>query len=67
LIIGTQFLMCDDIEQTVAELSDKGVEFTSPVTNEGFGLIITMRVPGGGQLGLYEPRHATAYDLDEDR
>jgi hypothetical protein len=53
------YLMCDDIEATVAELQAKGVEFTRPVSDEGWGLVTAMRVPGGGQLGLYEPRHPT--------
>ena len=44
--------MCDDISRTVEELTAKGVEFTSPVEDQGFGLITTMRVPGGGELGL---------------
>lgn len=57
------YLMCDDIEQTRAELIEKGVEFTSPVTDAGFGLLTTVRIPGGGEIGLYEPRHRTAYDL----
>ena len=57
------YLMCDDIERTVADLSARGVEFTSPISNQGFGLVTTLRVPGGGELGLYEPRHATGYDL----
>jgi catechol 2,3-dioxygenase-like lactoylglutathione lyase family enzyme len=53
------YLMCDDIEATVAELSAKGVEFVRPVSDEGFGLMTAMRVPGGGELALYEPRHPT--------
>jgi catechol 2,3-dioxygenase-like lactoylglutathione lyase family enzyme len=53
------YLMCDDIEATVAELVHKGVEFTRPVGDEGWGLVTAMRVPGGGELGLYEPRHPT--------
>jgi len=57
------YLMCDDINATVRELEAKGVEFTSPVTNAGFGLLTKMRVPGAGELGLYQPRHATAYNL----
>ena len=57
------FLMCDDIEATVAELRSKGVVFTSPVEDQGFGRITTMEVPGGGELGLYQPRHRTAHDL----
>jgi hypothetical protein len=54
------YLMCDDIEATVAELGGKGVEFTGPVSDEGFGLVTAIRLPGGGDLGLYEPRHPTA-------
>ena len=53
------YLMCDDVEATVAELQARGVEFTRPVSDEGWGLVTAMRVPGGGQLGLYEPRHPT--------
>jgi catechol 2,3-dioxygenase-like lactoylglutathione lyase family enzyme len=53
------YLMCDDIEATVAELQAKGVEFTRAVSDEGWGLVTAMRVPGGGELGLYEPRHPT--------
>jgi catechol 2,3-dioxygenase-like lactoylglutathione lyase family enzyme len=57
------YLMCDDLAATVTELTAKGVEFTSPVENQGFGLITTLRVPGAGELSLYQPRHATALDL----
>ena len=52
--------MCDDIEATVEELTAKGVEFTGPVSDEGFGLVTAIKLPGGGELGLYEPRHPTA-------
>ena len=51
------YLMCDEIESTVAELQAKGVEFTAPVSDQGFGLLTSIRLPGGGELGLYEPRH----------
>lgn len=53
------YLMCDDINATVKELEGKGVEFVSPVVDAGWGLMTTMRVPGGGELGIYEPRHAS--------
>lgn len=53
------YLMCDDIEATVAELRGKGVEFNGPVSDQGFGLMAWLRLPGGGQMGLYEPRHAS--------
>jgi catechol 2,3-dioxygenase-like lactoylglutathione lyase family enzyme len=58
------FLMCDDIEATVRELTAKGVEFTGPVRDEGFGLMAVLRVPGAGELGIYQPKHAIAHDLD---
>jgi hypothetical protein len=51
------YLMCDDVAQTVGDLAAKGVEFTRPVTEEGFGRVTAIRLPGGGELGLYEPRH----------
>jgi catechol 2,3-dioxygenase-like lactoylglutathione lyase family enzyme len=53
------YLMCDDVNATVAELESKGVEITKPVSDEGFGLMTALRLPGGGELGLYEPRHPT--------
>jgi hypothetical protein len=53
------YLMCDDVARTVADLEARGVELARPVTDEGFGLVTSIRLPGGGELGLYEPRHAT--------
>jgi predicted enzyme related to lactoylglutathione lyase len=55
------YLMCDDIEATVAELTARGVAFTQPPTDAGFGRIAMIRLPGGGELGIYQPRHATAF------
>lgn len=51
------FFMCHDVERTVEELKQKGVEFVSPVTDEGYGLMTRFKVPGAGEVGLYEPRH----------
>jgi catechol 2,3-dioxygenase-like lactoylglutathione lyase family enzyme len=53
------FLMCHDVEQTVGELEAKGIEFVSPITDEGWGLATRFRVPGGGEIGLYQPEHAS--------
>jgi hypothetical protein len=53
------YLMCDDIHATVAELESKGVELSGHVSDEGFGLLTSLKLPGGGELGLYEPRHPT--------
>jgi catechol 2,3-dioxygenase-like lactoylglutathione lyase family enzyme len=57
------FFMCDDIEATVAELTAKGVEFTAPIEAQRFGRLTRLRVPGAGEIGLYQPSHPTAYDL----
>jgi catechol 2,3-dioxygenase-like lactoylglutathione lyase family enzyme len=51
------YLMCDDIEATVAQLETKGVALARPVSDEGWGLVTAIALPGGGELGLYEPRH----------
>jgi predicted enzyme related to lactoylglutathione lyase len=50
-------LMCDDLEATTAELTAKGVEFTRPVQKARWGRVTALRLPGGGELALYEPRH----------
>lgn len=54
------YLMCDDIHKTVAELKGKGVEFTGPVSDQEWGSLATIRIPGGAELSIYEPRHPTA-------
>jgi predicted enzyme related to lactoylglutathione lyase len=53
------YLMCDDIESTLEELQRKGVEVVAPTSNEGWGLLARIRVPGGGEIGVYEPHHPT--------
>ena len=51
------FLMCRDIHRTAAELEARGVDLTSPVTEQRFGLVTSLRVPGAGEIGLYQPAH----------
>ncbi len=51
---------CDDIEKTVAALRARGVEFTDGVTDQGYGLVIHFRMPGGIDVQLYEPRYVRA-------
>ena len=53
------YLMCDDLDATMAELAGKGVE-CGPVTEQRWGRVTTVPLPGGAELGLYEPRHPTA-------
>jgi catechol 2,3-dioxygenase-like lactoylglutathione lyase family enzyme len=56
------YLVCDDVEVTVAELTTAGVRFEGPVSDQGWGRLTTLRLPGGGRIGLYEARHPTAFD-----
>jgi hypothetical protein len=51
------WLMCDDIHATLAELAARGVTATQPVAEQSWGLATALALPGGGELGLYEPRH----------
>ena len=57
------YLVCDDVDATVAELSARGVAFEGQVSDQGWGRLATIRMPGGGRLGLYEARHPTTFDL----
>ena len=56
-------LMCDDIEATVAELEARGAEFSGPPEDTGFGVGAKLKVPGAGEILVYEPRHPEAYSL----
>jgi hypothetical protein len=51
------YLMCDDIEATVARLAQRGVKTDGPVHERGWGFSTTLLLPGGEGIGLYEPRH----------
>jgi hypothetical protein len=58
------YLMCDDIEQTLADLAAKGVEISRPVIRESWGLLALIKLPSGADLSIYQPRHPIAYNLD---
>ena len=51
------YLMCDSIDATLAELRGKGVEVAQDVTDQGWGLLATIRLPDGSEFPIYEPRH----------
>jgi hypothetical protein len=51
------YLMCDDVEALVAEMKKSDIA-CEPVQNQGWGLLTHLTLPGGGQLGIYQPRHA---------
>jgi catechol 2,3-dioxygenase-like lactoylglutathione lyase family enzyme len=56
-------LMCDDLGRTVSELTAKGAEFIRSPSEQRWGTTIMMKVPGAGELMLYQPKHLTAHDL----
>jgi predicted enzyme related to lactoylglutathione lyase len=51
------YLMCDDIQATLAELKNKGAEVARDVSDQGWGLLAAIRLPDGSELGVYQPRH----------
>jgi hypothetical protein len=55
--------MCDDIHQTIADLRGKGVEVVGEPKTESYGITTTLRLPGGCDVMLYEPRHLIAADI----
>ena len=56
------YLMCDDLKATMKELENKGVE-CGAITEARWGSITSIHLPGGGELGLYQPKHPTALGL----
>jgi catechol 2,3-dioxygenase-like lactoylglutathione lyase family enzyme len=50
------YLMCADIEAFIAEMRKRNV-VCALVQDEGWGLLTQVTLPGGGQLGVYQPRH----------
>ena len=57
------YLVCDDVERTVADLTARGIPVLDPVTDQGWGRLTAIGLPGGGRVGLYEARHPTAFDV----
>ena len=56
------YLLCDDLKAEIAVLGKKNVE-CSVVHEERWGSITKLRLPGGGEVGLYQPKHPTALGL----
>ena len=57
------YLMCDDVQETVRDLSAKGATFDGDVVDVGYGLQVWLVLPSGGRIGIYQPQHTLAYDL----
>ncbi len=49
---------CDNIEDTVRELKDRGVEFVEGISDQGFGLVTHFRMPGDVIVQLYQPHYS---------
>ncbi|SRR6266849_4171522 len=50
------YLMCNDVEAFIAEMKSHKIA-CGPVQNQGWGLLTQVTLPGGGKLGVYQPRH----------
>src|SRR5947199_8536614 len=57
------YLMCDDIEKTLANLTAKGVTISHPLSDEGWGLLTSIKLPSGSELAIYQPRPPTSDDV----
>ena len=56
------YFLCDDLKSEMAALAKKNVK-CSEVHEERWGSITKMQLPGGGKIGLYQPKHPTAFGL----
>jgi hypothetical protein len=57
------YLICDDVEATVADLTARGIPVDGGISEERWGRRTSIGLPGGGRIGLYEARHPTAFDV----
>jgi predicted enzyme related to lactoylglutathione lyase len=57
------FLMCDDVDSTLTQLVNAGAKIVQPLSDQGWGRVVMLKIPGGVPMGLYEPRHPTALGL----
>lgn len=51
------YLMCEDVQAFIADMNGRGV-VCGPVHDQGWGVLTHIILPGGGKLGVYQPRHA---------
>jgi catechol 2,3-dioxygenase-like lactoylglutathione lyase family enzyme len=51
------YLMTDDLDTTLAQLRERGVTIAADPSDQGWGVLASVEVPGFGPIGLYEPRH----------
>jgi len=63
LLGAVLYLMCDDLPSYLKSLQSKNVRSTE-ITEEPWGIRTTLRLPSGGEIGLYQPTHPTALGLN---
>jgi len=63
LMDATLYFMCDDLNAEIASLKEKGVQ-CSEIQQAGWGSVTTIPLPSGRSIGLYQPRHQTALNLN---
>jgi catechol 2,3-dioxygenase-like lactoylglutathione lyase family enzyme len=63
LLGAVLYLMCDDLRAQIKLLEAKKISCTK-IDQAPWGIKTTIKLPGGGEIGLYQPRHATAFDLE---
>jgi hypothetical protein len=51
------YFMCSDIDALIAAMRKRGVKCAT-VQDQGWGMLTQVTLPGGGKLGVYQPRHA---------
>jgi catechol 2,3-dioxygenase-like lactoylglutathione lyase family enzyme len=56
------FLLCDDIDATAKDLELRGVTLKRPFHEEAWGRLSSIKLPGGGELGIYQAKHALTHD-----
>jgi catechol 2,3-dioxygenase-like lactoylglutathione lyase family enzyme len=61
------YLLCEDIEATAQELERRGVPLKRPFDEARWGRVAEITLPGGGQIGLYQPKHPLAHAKTEAR
>jgi hypothetical protein len=57
------YLICDDLDATVATLAAKGISLATPISEQRWGRVTSIRIADGSSLGIYQPKHPTALKL----
>jgi len=62
LLGAVLYLMCDDLDSTIKSLQGKGVDCTE-IAEAEWGKKTTLKLPSGGEIGLYQPFHSSPMQL----